>query len=37
LKIEKFANGCIRLENESVGDSYVVDVHPVHLRYMAEV
>jgi hypothetical protein len=37
LKIEKPANGCIRLENESVGDSYVVDVHPGQLRYMAEV
>ena len=37
LKIEQLTNGCIRLENESAGDSYVVDVHPVHLRYMAEV
>lgn len=37
LKIEQLTNGCIRLENESVGDSYVVDIHPVHLRYMAEV
>jgi hypothetical protein len=36
LKIERLENGCIRLENESVGDSYVVDIHPLHLRYMAE-
>ncbi|BEP48916.1 hypothetical protein [Variovorax sp. V116] len=36
LKIEQLENGCIRLENESVGDSYVVDIHPLHLRYMAE-
>ena len=36
LKIERLENGCIRLENESAGDSYVVDVHPLHLRYMAE-
>lgn len=36
LKIERLANGCIRLENESMGDSYMVDVHPLHLRYMAE-
>ena len=37
LKIEKLPSGCIRLENESAGDSYMVDVHPVHLRYMAEM
>ncbi|MDQ0027751.1 hypothetical protein J2X90_005587 [Variovorax paradoxus] len=36
LKIERLPNGCIRLENESCGDSYVVDIHPLHLRYMAE-
>lgn len=36
LRIERLENGCIRLENESAGDSYVVDIHPLHLRYMAE-
>lgn len=37
LKIERLANGCIRLENESVtGDSYAVDIHLLHLRYIAE-
>ena len=36
LKIERLANGCIRLENEAAGESYVVDIHPLHLRYMAE-
>jgi len=36
LKIERLENGCIRLENESAGDSYVVDIHPLHLRYIAE-
>lgn len=36
LMIERLENGCIRLENESAGDSYVVDIHPLHLRFMAE-
>ena len=36
LNIEVLENGCIRLENESMGDSYVVDLHPVHLRHIAE-
>jgi hypothetical protein len=36
LNIEVLADGIIRLENESMGDNYVVDVHPVHLRLMAE-
>ena len=36
LNIEVLENGCIRLENESMGDSYVVDIHPVHLRHIAE-
>jgi len=36
LNIEVLADGIIRLENESMGDSYVVDVHPIHLRLMAE-
>lgn len=36
LKIERLENGCIRLENTDCGDSYVVDIHPLHLRYMAE-
>jgi len=36
LKIERLENGCVRLENESMGESYCVDVHPLHLRYIAE-
>lgn len=36
LNIEVLENGCIRLENESMGDSYTVDLHPVHLRHIAE-
>ena len=36
LNIEVLENGCIRLENESIDDSYVVDLHPVHLRHIAE-
>lgn len=36
LNIEVLATGTIRLENESMGDNYVVDVHPIHLRLMAE-
>ncbi len=36
LNIEVLADGIIRLENESMGDNYVVDVHPIHLRLMAE-
>ncbi|MFN7121893.1 MAG: hypothetical protein ACK4NM_07660 [Hydrogenophaga sp.] len=36
LEIELLPNGNLRLENESMGDSYVVDVHPMHLRLMAE-
>ena len=36
LNIEVLENGCIRLENESMGDSYLVDLHPIHLRYIAE-
>ncbi|RZL45916.1 MAG: hypothetical protein EOP74_00165 [Variovorax sp.] len=36
LKIEVLANGCIRLENTDCGESYAVDIHPMHLRYMAE-
>jgi hypothetical protein len=36
LDIEVLQNGCIRLENESMGDSYVVDLHPIHLRHLAE-
>ena len=36
LNIEVLPGGLIRLENESMGDSYVVDIHPVHLRHIAE-
>ena len=36
LTIEVLPGGLIRLENESMGDSYTVDVHPVHIRLMAE-
>ena len=36
LNIEVLKNGCIRLANESIDDSYVVDLHPVHLRHIAE-
>jgi hypothetical protein len=36
LNIESLDDGNLRLENESMGDSYVVDIHPLHLRYMAE-
>ena len=36
LNIEVMENGCIRLENQDGGDSYVVDIHPVHLRHIAE-
>ena len=36
LNIEVLENGCIRLENESMDDSYTVDLHPIHLRHIAE-
>lgn len=36
LNIEVLPGGLIRLENESMGDSYVVDIHPVHLRHIAQ-
>ena len=36
LNIEQLPNGNLRLENESMGDSYVVDVHPMHIRLLAE-
>ncbi|VTU29493.1 hypothetical protein H6CHR_03206 [Variovorax sp. PBL-H6] len=36
LNIETLPNGNIRVENESMGDSYVVDLHPMHLRFIAE-
>lgn len=36
LNIETLANGNLRLENETMGDSYVVDVHPMHIRLLAE-
>ena len=36
LNIDVLENGCIRLDNESMGDRYTVDLHPVHLRHLAE-
>ena len=36
LNIEVLPGGLIRLENESMGDSYAVDVHLVQLRLIAE-
>ena len=36
LNIEVLPGGLIRLENESMGDSYAVDVHPLQLRHIAE-
>lgn len=36
LSIETLDNGNLRLENETVGDSYVVDLHPIHVRLLAE-
>ena len=36
LNIEVLENGCIRLESESIDDNYIVDIHPVQLRYIAE-
>jgi hypothetical protein len=36
LSIETLGNGNLRLENESMGDSYAVDLHPIHVRLLAE-
>ncbi|VTU29696.1 hypothetical protein H6CHR_03246 [Variovorax sp. PBL-H6] len=36
LNIETLPNGNLRLENESMGDSYCVDIHPMHVRLLAE-
>ena len=36
LNIEFLKGGLIRLENESMGDCYAVDIHPVQLRLLAE-
>lgn len=36
LSIEVLPGGLIRLENESMGDSYAVDVHPLQIRHIAE-
>ena len=36
LNIEVLDNGNIRLENESMGDCYAVDIHPMHLRLLVE-
>ena len=36
LNIEVLDNGNIQLENESMGDCYAIDIHPIHLRHIAE-
>lgn len=36
LNIEVLPDGLIRLENESMGDSYAVDIHLIQLRHIAE-
>ena len=36
LNIESLDNGNLRLENESMGETYVVDIHPMHVRLLAE-
>lgn len=36
LNIEALDNGNLRLENETLGDSYSVDLHPMHVRLLAE-
>ena len=36
LNIEVLDNGNFRLENDSMGDCYAVDLHPIHLRHIAE-
>jgi len=36
LNIEVLPDGLIRLENESMGDSYTVDIHLIQLQHIAE-
>ena len=36
LNIEVLPGGLIRLENESMGDSYADDIHLIQLRHIAE-
>jgi|JI6StandDraft_1071083.scaffolds.fasta_scaffold280570_1 hypothetical protein len=36
LNIEVLSNGMVRLENESMGESYAVDIHLIQLRHIAE-
>lgn len=36
LNIEVLPSGIVRLENESMGDSYAVDIHLIQLRHIAE-
>ncbi|GAB3475012.1 hypothetical protein [Polaromonas eurypsychrophila] len=36
LNIEVLPDGLIRLENESMGDSYAVDIHLIQLQHIAE-
>jgi hypothetical protein len=37
LKVTATENGLIRLENEMLGDSYFVDIHPMQLRHVAQM
>ena len=36
LSMQLLENGCIRLEDTSYSEGALVDVHPIHLRLMAE-
>lgn len=36
LSITSLANGCLRLEDTSYSEGAIVDVHPAHVRLMAE-
>lgn len=36
LNINQLPNGNLRLENESMGETYIVDIHPIHVRMLAE-
>lgn len=36
VSIEPLQNGCIRLASDSGGQTGTVEIHPVHVRYLAE-
>ena len=36
VNIKVLNNGNVQLENNSMSESYVVDIHPIHLRHIAE-